>query len=399
MDRVEDNSKRASESDNASITILAVDDNDSLRYSLARSLQGGGYNVIEARNGAEALRLADDCPDLITLDVHLPDTSGFDICRILKGNPKTAHIPVLHISATFVDAEYRVRGLEAADGYLTEPISRDELLATVGALLRLKHAEREARFNAAEAEKARLELKRAHDELGSRVAQRTRELKERNDEVRELTGKLLKLQDDERRRLARELHDSTGQMLTVMKLNLDRLSRVTGTQQPDPLIAETISINNELSRQLRTLSYLLHPPLLEEAGLPHALGWYCEGFAERSGIKVDLEISPDFGRLPGDMEIAVFRVAQECLTNIHRHSGSTTATLYLGRTHEDVRLAVKDSGSGIAPDRLHAGKVVEGVGLMGIQERVRQFGGSLAVNSSAKGTEIIATFPVSGALP
>ncbi len=151
------------------ITILAVDDNDALRYSLSRTLQGGGYLVIEARNGAEALRLAEESPDLITLDVRLPDLDGFEVCRRLKANPRTTHIPVLHISATFTDTEYRVRGLESADGYLAEPISREELLATVASLLRLKKAEREARLHAAEAEKAKEQLREAHSELERRV--------------------------------------------------------------------------------------------------------------------------------------------------------------------------------------------------------------------------------------
>ena len=185
--------------DGNDITILTVDDNDALRYSLSRTLKEGGYQVREARNGAEALRMAADSPDLITLDIHLPDMDGFEICRLLKGNPHTAHIPVLHISATFVETEYRVRGLETgADGYLAEPVSRDELLATVGALLRLKKAERAARLHAAEAEKAQRELKTAHDELEQRVLARTEELAQKTEEVRELTGRLLRLQDDER---------------------------------------------------------------------------------------------------------------------------------------------------------------------------------------------------------
>src|SRR3984885_5283230 len=150
-------------------TILAVDDNDALRYSLSRTLQGGGYQVIEARNGSEALQLAEKVPDLITLDVNLPDMDGFEVCRRLKTNPRTSHIPVLHISATVTDTENRVRGLETADGYLAEPVSREELLATVGSLLRLKRAEREARSHAREAEEARRELKEAHNELEMRV--------------------------------------------------------------------------------------------------------------------------------------------------------------------------------------------------------------------------------------
>ena len=381
--------------ENKHTTILAVDDNDALRYSLARTLKEGGYEVKEASNGADALRLADECPDLITLDVHLPDMDGFEICRRLKGNPRTAHIPVLHISATFVDTEYRVRGLETgADGYLAEPISRDELLATVGALLRLKQAERVARLNAAEAEKARKELEIAHDELENRVQQRTDELATMTEQIRELTGKLLKLQDDERRRLARELHDSTGQMLVAMKLTLDELSIVAKGEQVESLVAKTVAINEDMSRQLRTMSYLLHPPLLDEVGLPSALKWYADGFAKRSGIEVELQISPEFGRLPDDMEIALFRVVQECLTNIHRHSGSSTARIELNRAADTVHVEIVDTGSGIRPERLHANRVVPGVGLMGIEERMRQFGGNLEIISAENGTTVIATIPL-----
>ena len=154
-------------------TILTVDDNDALRYSLTRTLRGEGYKVLEARTGAEALALADQFPDIITLDLNLPDFDGFEVCRRLRANPQTAHIPILHISATFVEPQHRVRGLEGgADAFLAEPISGDELLATVGALLRMKQAEREARLQAAEAERARQELRAAHDELEMRVQER-----------------------------------------------------------------------------------------------------------------------------------------------------------------------------------------------------------------------------------
>jgi signal transduction histidine kinase len=377
------------------ITILTVDDNDALRYSLTRTLKEDGYKVLEARNGAEALRLADDCPDLITLDIHLPDKDGFEICRILKGNPRTAHIPILHISATFVEAEYRVRGLETgADGYLAEPISRGELLATVGALLRLKQAERDARLSAEEAEKARKELKRAHDELEQRVQERTVQLAQKTQEIRELTGKILMLQDDERRRLARELHDSTGQMLVAMKMALDQMVDEAKGRKISALVADTIALNEDMSRQLRTMSYLLHPPLLDEVGLPSALHWYTEGFAQRSGVKVDLEMTPEFGRLPAEMEIALFRVIQECLTNIHRHSGSQTADIKLTRAADSVQVEIRDTGNGVAVERLHAGKVVPGVGLMGIQERMRQFGGNVEITPTEKGTTVVAVIPV-----
>jgi signal transduction histidine kinase len=376
------------------ITILAVDDNDAIRYSLSRALQGGGYRVIEARNGTETLRLADDSPDLITLDVHLPDMDGFEVCRRLKANPRTAHIPVLHISATVTDTENRVRGLEAADGYLAEPVSREELLATVGSLLRLKRAEREARLQASEAEKARQELKEAHNELELRVQERTRELSERTEQVRELSAKLLSLQDEERRRLARELHDSTGQMLAAMKMVLDEMRIEAKEPKFAALVNQSIELNDEMSRQLRTMSYLLHPPLLDEVGLPSALRWYTEGFAERSAIKVDLQVSEGFDRLPQEMEIAIFRVVQECLTNIHRHSGSPTASVRLNRTNDAVDVEISDTGQGIASDRVRGDRIVSGVGLMGIEERMRQFGGRVKVTSSENGTLVNAGIPL-----
>jgi signal transduction histidine kinase len=377
------------------ITILTVDDNDALRHSLSRMLMEGGYKVREARNGAEALRLADEGPDLITLDVHLPDTDGFEVCRQLKSNPRTAHIPVLHISAAFAESEYRVRGLETgADRYLAEPISRDELLATVGALLRLKQAERTVRLHQAEAENARKELKKAHQQLEQRVEERAVQLAQKTAGIHQLTGKILMLQDDERRRLARELHDSAGQMLVAMKLALDEMSEEAKGRKIATLVADTIAINEDMSRQLRTMSNLLHPPLLDEVGLPSALHWYTEGFAQRSRVKVDLQMTPDFGRLPAGMEIALFRVVQECLTNIHRHSGSATADIRLTRTPETVQVEIIDTGKGIVPERLHGGRVVPGVGLMGIHERLRHYRGGLEITPSDNGTTVTAIIPL-----
>lgn len=380
--------------ENSTYTILAVDDNDALRYSLSRTLQGGGYKVVEARNGSEALQMAEISPDLITLDVNLPDMDGFEVCRRLKTNPKTAHIPVLHISATFTDTEFRLRGLEAADGYLTEPISREELLASVNALLRLKQAEREARLLASEAEKAKRELEQAHNELERRVHQRTQELSDKAEEVRRLNIKLLKLQDEERRRIARELHDSTGQNLAAMKMILDQMVTEGKGRKVGSMVDELATLTEEMTRQLRTMSYLLHPPLLDEVGLPSALKWYAEGYEKRSSIHMDLDISSDFGRLPEDMEIALFRIVQECLTNIHRHSGSATAHIRLARDPREVQLAVRDQGQGIPKTRFRDGELVSGVGVMGIRERVHQFGGEAQIASSDTGTTVSVTIPL-----
>ncbi|MGH9503027.1 MAG: ATP-binding response regulator [Terriglobales bacterium] len=378
-------------------TILTVDDNDALRYSLTRTLRGEGYTVIEARSGAEALRLATQSPDLITLDLNLPDVDGFEVCRLLRANPQTAHIPILHISATFIEPKHRVRGLEGgADAFLAEPITGAELLATVNALLRMKQAEREARLHASEAEKARQELRDAHNELEKRVRERTAELAHKNEEVRELTGRLLRSQDDERRRLARELHDSTGQILAAMKINLGFISAESNgrNQKIETLVAENAGMTDEITRQLRTMSYLLHPPLLDENGIQSALRWYAEGFAQRSGIQVELEIGPEFPRLPSDLEIAIFRVVQESLTNIHRHSGSTTATIRLTTDEEKIRLEIVDAGKGRPDTGAPDSQFMPGVGIMGMQERIRQFGGTFDITPEGEGTTVVATVPV-----
>src|SRR5580698_763857 len=177
---------RADPSPNGTIKILTVDDNEALRYSLVRSLRGAGYQVVEAKTGAEALARAAELPDLITLDVNLPDMNGFQVCRRIKADPATTHIPILHVSSTFVDPQSRVQGLEGgADAYLAEPIDRAELVATVGALLRLKKAETTSRQQAQAAEKARKELALLNATLEARVSERTAELRTANASLRE----------------------------------------------------------------------------------------------------------------------------------------------------------------------------------------------------------------------
>jgi PAS domain S-box-containing protein len=216
--------------------------------------------------------------------------------------------------------------------------------------------------------------------------------------LRELSGRLLQLQDEERRRIARELHDSAGQIIAAMNMKLAPLAE-DGKKSPESkLITESLELLGELSTEIRTISHLLHPPLLDEVGLSSALRLYLEGFAERSKIKANLEIPSDFGRLSRDMETAVFRIVQESLTNIHRHSGSAVARVLISRSDHDLRVEVQDEGKGISPlkpaEMELSGK--PGVGLRGMRERIRQLGGTLEIASLSDGggTVVIARFPV-----
>ena len=383
---------------NREIRILTVDDNEALRYSIVRSLQDAGYQVVEARTGAEALARAAELPDLITLDVNLPDMNGFQVCRTLKADPSTAHIPILHVSSTFVDPQSRVQGLKGgADAYLAEPIDRAELVATVGALLRLKQAETTARQQAEAAEKARSELAQLNATLEIRVNERTAELRIANEGLRELSGRLMQLQDEERRRIARELHDSIGQLLAAISMNMSAVEPELVKVSPEAKKAfiENRSFVQQILQGIRTISHLLHPPLLDESGLPSALRWYVEEFGQRSGINVNLEFSPGFDRFAPELETAVFRIVQEGLGNIHRHSQSPTADIRVTANGKCISLEIRDAGRGIPPEKqeqISLG-IRTGVGLRGMRERITQMGGQLKIESDSSGTTIRATLP------
>ena len=240
-------------------------------------------------------------------------------------------------------------------------------------------------------------LRRAQGELEDRVKARTFELGIANQGLRELTARLMQLQDEERRRIARELHDSVGQNLAALTMNLTTVrADIERLSQTAKTVSDSLGLAEDMNKEVRTVSYLLHPPLLDESGLVSALRWYVEGFSERSKIQLTLEIPEDFGRLPQEMETALFRTVQECLTNIHRHSGSAVATIRLTRTTDEIRLKVEDRGVGIEEEKLT--KVTSngppGVGIRGMRERMRQLGGSLDLQSNGNGTTVQARLPI-----
>jgi signal transduction histidine kinase len=285
-------------------------------------------------------------------------------------------------------------GLPAADFFFTPPqhswtaFTRGELPATLtyflacGFLLAMAVANR--RHN--------LELRAKNLQIAQQAA--AAELS--NQQLRELSARLLRTQDDERRRIARELHDSVGQYLTAIGMNIEGAFR-TGTELPDNVrekLKEAADSVRACSAEVRTISHLLHPPLLEELGLPSATRWCVQGFAERSGIQIQVEIPEDLPRLDRDTELVLFRVLQESLTNVHRHSGSKTALVRMGHDPAKVWLEVRDEGRRAA---LAEHAIRPGVGIRGMQERVRELAGVLDFTSDPGGTCVKAVIPLSAA--
>jgi signal transduction histidine kinase len=192
------------------------------------------------------------------------------------------------------------------------------------------------------------------------------------------------------------LHDSIGQLLVAMALSVGTVKREEHklSAEAAKAIEDSTTLIDEISKEIRTISHLLHPPLLDEVGLASALQWYIDGFAQRSKIKTTVNIPETLDRLPPDQEIAIFRAVQECLTNVHRHSGSSTCSVTITQDEKQLRVEVRDTGRGIPKGRELSLPGSGGVGYRGMQERLRQLGGSLEIESSGSGTIVTATLPI-----
>jgi PAS domain S-box-containing protein len=265
-----------------------------------------------------------------------------------------------------------------------------------------------------ERKRAEEALRRTHDELELRVQQRTVELssaieklqaevnerKQAVQAVRLLSGRLLRSQDEERRRIARELHDSTGQKVAALAIDLAAVGEEAAALQPRArkALSECLSLSDQLSSEVRTLSYLLHPPMLDEIGLAPAIRWYADGVAQRGSLQMDLEIPRKLDRLPWETETALFRIVQESLTNILLHSGSKKAKIFITQDSREITLEVSDEGRGISPEILNHsdGSRKLGVGIVGMRERMKQLGGRLEINSDSGGTIVRAIAPLGG---
>jgi PAS domain S-box-containing protein len=310
-----------------------------------------------------------------------------EVCRGEKGS---LEFDIVGLDGVGHHMETRAAPLRMPDGSIVQLAVTSDITERIRVQERLRRDEEQLRSLAGDLEK--------------QVRTRTQELEQRNTEVlqqseqlRDLSNRLVVTQDDERRNIARELHDSAGQIIAALGMNLASMTRYA-VKNPSLVKALEDSQNlvQQLSKEIRTTSYLLHPPLLDENGLSEAIRWYIQGVAERSGLTIEVDIGNDFGRLPIEMELAVFRIVQECLTNIHRHSGSKTATVRLSRSGGNVALEIKDEGNGIPVEKLggiHGPG--SGVGITGMRERVRRFNGIMEIQSNGVGTKISVMLPAS----
>ncbi len=394
--------------------LLLADDSQENLFLLRTFLAAHGFEVEVARDGAEALAKArSQPPDLIVSDILMPVMDGFALCRQWKADERLRRIPFVFYTATYTDAQdaQLARSL-GADAFIRKPAEPMAFLLELRAALQPAPAEAASdQTNGPGDEMAW--LREYSGVLLRKLQQKVSQLEETNRALendmlaraaaeaalRELSGRLLRLQDEERRRIARELHDTTAQHLAALIMNLSLLAPRLQTTDPrvSRLLTDSLALAEKSSQEIRTLSYLLHPPLLEEVGLGGAVREYAEGFAKRSGVQVTLRLPAETTRLVNDDETALFRVVQESLGNIHRHAGSPVATIQFVELPEEVRLEVSDAGSGIPPEKLrhfHQGTLTGlGVGIAGMRERLRQLGGRLEVESTPRGTTVRAILP------
>jgi signal transduction histidine kinase len=258
--------------------------------------------------------------------------------------------------------------------------------------------------------RARVSIARSHSFANSPVSQATalvdlveanQALRSKEESLRQLSARLLQLQDEERRHIARDLHDITGQKLALQSMALSALQTKQASHldaEAQQTLSESLVLNKEISAEIRALSYLLHPPLLDELGLSSAARWYATGFTKRTGIPIDVDVPQEMERLSPDAEVAIFRVLQESLTNVHRYANTPKARLRISTKADEIKVEIEDYGKGFqaarskSPQESVAGL---GVGIQGMTERIRQLGGRLEITSSPKrGTLVTATIPL-----
>jgi signal transduction histidine kinase len=349
------------------VGILMVDDQPAKLLSYEAILNDLDENLIKASSGREALEhlLRKDIA-VVLMDVSMPELDGFELAEIIRQHPRFQKTAILFISAVHLTDIDRIKGYErGAVDYISVPVVPEVLKAKVSVFAELHR--------------------------------KTKQLEAMNEELRVLSGRLLTVQDDERRRFARELHDGLGQELAAAKLMIDSIAQMPSSESKNLAATQCSSALGRVLQQVRSISYLLHPPLLDEGGLRTALQWYVDGLSERGDIVISIGFEPnDFPRLSHELETAIFRIIQGALSNIMLHSEARNANVMLLKEERQITVRVCDDGKGISEAVLSMDPGSLGVGIGGMRQRVKEFGGDLKLRNARPGTVVEALIPICG---
>jgi signal transduction histidine kinase len=346
------------------VNILMVDDQPAKLLSYEVILAELGENLIKAASGKEALEhLLKNDVAVVLMDVSMPELDGFELAEMIRQHPRFQKTAIIFISAVHLTDLDRLKGYQrGAVDYISVPVIPELLRAKVSVFAEL------------------------HRKAG--------QLERLNDELRRLSGRLITMQDEERRRIARELHDGLGQELVAAKLLLHRVLQQNSEDVRKEAATDAAKIIEQGIQQVRSMSHLLHPPLLDEVGLLSALRWYVEGFAQRSGIETTIDVDPpDFPRLTPELETAIFRIVQESLSNVVRHSQARKAQINLTLHGGQVVAKVRDNGRGIAESVAAQQPGSIGIGIGGMSQRAKEFGGELRLARAYPGTLVELVMP------
>jgi signal transduction histidine kinase len=354
------------------VNVLMVDDQPAKLLTYEAILAELGENLIKARSGSEALDLLlrSDVAVVLT-DVSMPGMDGFELADTIRQHPRFQQMPIIFISAVCVTDLDRLKGYQTgAVDYISVPVVPELLRAKVSVFAELH-----------------------------RNAQQLESL---NRELRRLSASLIAAQDSERRRIARAMHDGLGQELSAAKMVLDGLlSHEEPTNSRKTLaVADASAMIERALQQVRSISHLLHPPLLDEVGLSSAVAWFLEGFTKRSGIGTALDLQPtEFPRFPAELETTVFRIVQEALNNVFRHSGARSSWVALQQQDGRLIVSVRDDGKGINASVVDCRPDSIGVGIGGMRQRVKEFGGELSLQNCHPGTLLEISIPTGNCAP
>src|SRR5580692_98060 len=356
---------------NEKVNILMVDDQIGKLLSYEAILADLGENLIKAHSGREALdHLLKTDVAVVVLDVSMPELDGYDLAEMIRQHPRFQRIPIIFISAVLLSDVDRLKGYErGAVDYISVPVVPQLLRAKVSVFVDLHR--------------------------------KTRQLEMLNLELRRLSSSLIAAQDQERRRIARDLHDGLGQELSGAKMMVDCIQMQNQSiEWKEQAAAEASALINQAIQQVRSISHLLHPPMLDEIGLQSSLRWFLDGLTKRSGLETSLEIQPeDFPRFGSELETTIFRVVQEALTNVFRHAEARRACLHLTLREGQIVIRVYDDGKGIQDSVADFEADKLGVGIAGMRQRVQELGGELRLRKGNPGTLLEALIPVKSAAP